>query len=820
MNNTNIISGKEFKNALVIGKKYHSNNDINEFKKLLNGNNYIGFTKFKFGKNSFVVYTMKLNIDDITINGSNIKGFFIHSIYDVILDEHDSKDIKLVLHSNRNKNKINKICKEYFEGIWFTKENRMLIYGTSIDTFNEDIPICRENYDIYINNNYIIGKRAFKKGIISCNDTNVPLLSDNDVFTEYIYMFKINESALCFSSNILRNNIIDYLSILKNDNHSYSINSKIWIQTDISCLLNNYNDITYTHDEIKEKVKEKYYCQKIEDKVIIDTSNINYSINKNDIINFDGIFFIPDTTDSTIIGNVWKMIDENDIFIGKNIYDDYPEFVSYANSLLNCNNNCCDTIIIRETILEHFKIEKLKEYDYMCLKDDNGAKYFKQKINEENIIVTIDITSITNIKQIEQKFECVFRVKVEWLPSITDLYYILSYGKTNYNPSWKPLNILFLNKYEIKSEKQEGPFLYKNNDKYKNVIYYYYNISFIDKVELNNFPFDIQDLEIEIEIPKCEKYEINWILNKNENIINHLSEWRYLIVQHSPHNNPMKKYKRIIHIFVKRNYWVYVWRIIFVMSLISLVSFFNISIDPFENLGERITYSVTLFLTSIAYSIVTTTYLPILGNQTLMDWYIFHVYIYLGSNMGVISLIPYYNSEIVEKYDVLIHYIYLGIWFLWHIAFIIRIKYFIIPQEYKKINKHNVVEFFCDYCGICGLYWEKTEECDILKSDIIYKNILLKNEIKNLYEKLKTDIITLKESTLNELLLHSIPIKRNYFISIGDSLFFKPVCGTKNQLYINASKEYKKICYECGKISNNANKYENIPLTNDNNYNI
>jgi hypothetical protein len=820
MNNTNIISGKEFKEAIKVGNKFHSIEYCLDKKKELNAANYIGFSTLKFGKNSFIVYTMKLNINDIIINENNISGFFIHSIYDVILDECDKHNKEYLSYGNKNKNKINIICKEYFEGIWFAKENRMLIYGTLLECVDKEVPIGKENYDIYITDNYIIGKWAFRKATKERDGIIVPdiILGDNDVFTEHIYMFKVNESTLCFSPNILRNNIIDYLNILKNTNHSYSINDKLWVQTDISHLLNNYNDISIIHEDIKNKIKNIYY-ETFSDKIILDIANINDLIDHNDIIYFDNIYFIPDTSSSTIIGNVWKRISEDNIFIGKNMHDTNPGFVNHANSLLNCINNCCADFKISDTIIEHFNVKNIKEHDYMSIKDNNEYKYFKPKINEENIVVTIDITSITNIKQLEQKFECVFRIKVEWLPSIADLYYILSYGKANYIPSWKPLNVLFLNKYEVKSEKQEGPFLYKSNDKYKNVIYYYYNISFIDKVELNNFPFDIQDLEIEIEIPKCDKNDIEWILNKNENIINHLSEWNYMIVQHSPHNNPVKKYKRIIHIFVKRNYWVYVWRIIFVMSLISLVSFFNISIDPFDNLGERVTYSVTLFLTSIAYSIVTTTYLPILGNQTLMDWYIFHVYIYLGSNMGVISLIPYYNPEIVEKYDVIIHYIYLGIWFIWHMAFIIRVKYFILPYENKKIDKYNVIEFFCNHCGICGLYWKKINKCELNNASVIYKNILLENEIKNLYDKLNANIIILKECRLNELLLNSKAIKRNSFIQIGDNLFFKPICGTRNQIYINASKKYEHICYECGKISNGINKYDIMPGCN-NNYNI
>ena len=808
MKNTDILCGKDFKQAIKCGKKLHSIEECRIKQKELKSSTYIGFSTLKFGYNSFIIYSMKFNSNDITINDDNITGFFIHSIYDVIIDDVDKKNEKSIEYANNNKSKINKICKEHFEGSWFAKENRMLIYGTNLEFFAENIPIGKENYDIYINDNHIIGKWAFRKDSSNRDGITVPdiLLGDSDVFTEHIYMFKINDSALCFSPHIIRNNILEYICILKNNNHSYSINDKVWIQTDISHLLNNYTDISNTNDKMKQLIKYKYDTTNC-DIITFNIEAIDDIINVNDLIHFDNNFFIPDPKCPNI-GTVWNKVEENTIFIGKNLRDINTPFVSHANSLLDCTNNCCENITFNDIVLQHFQLKDIREFDYIRLLQNNCYKYFKPKINEENILVTIDITSITNIKQIEQKFECVLRIKVEWLPSISDLYYILSYGKTNYNPSWKPLNILFLNKYEIKSEKQEGPFLHKSNNKYKNVIYYYYNISFIDKVELDNFPFDIQDLEIEIEITKCDNYDINWIVNTNKNIINHLSEWKYMIVQHSPHNNKMKKYKRFIHIFVKRNYWVYVWRIIFVMSLISLVSFFNISMDPHDNLGERIAYSVTLFLTSIAYSIVTSSYLPILGNQTLMDWYIFHVYIYLGSNMGMVSLMPYYYPEKNIKYDLIIHYIYLAIWVIWHFAFIIRVKYYILPKENKKIENHNLLEFFCEHCGINGIYWRKINYTDISSIDKLYKNVLLENELKKLYNKMNTNTIILKENRLNELIINAKNIERNSYIYINDNMCFKPICGTRNQIYINASNNYKFICYECNKVSNPMHNFD------------
>jgi hypothetical protein len=797
MSDEYIINGKDFKQALKKAKEMYSSDECLKLKNEYNYGTYIGFSTLKFGKNSFIIYSMKFVFNNLNIHNDKISGKFIHTISDVILDISDSGKQEYINYADNNIANINKICEEYFEGYWFPKENRILIYGTELKFPDGEIAIGKENYDIYINERYIIGKWAFRKAPRNGKTTPDMCLGDTDVFTEYIYMFNIEESLLCFPLHVFKKNIFKYISILKNNNHSKSIKGNEWTQSDITSLLNNYNDINNKFSLLKDYLQDKY-CINNNDIINIpyddfNKLNIKNKISINDLIYFNNNFFIPINNEE--LGSSWTKISENEIFIGKNLTRTDMSFTLYLNSILNNTTNNILDISFSEKKWNEFNIDNLRKYDYICINKNNEIVYLKPKIKEQDIVITIDINSVTNIKQIEQKFECVLRVKIEWLPSIEDLYFILSHGIDKYVPSWFPLDLIFLNKYDIKSEKKVGPFLTKSNGKYKNVYYYYYNISFIDKVELNNFPFDIQDLEIEMELPKSDNYNVNWIINKNNGIVNQLSEWQYKDVQHSSHNNINKKYKRIIHIYVKRNFWVYVWRIMVVMSLISCVSLFNISIDPIENLGDRISYSVTLFLTSIAYSIVTSSYLPILGNQTLMDWYIFHVYIYLGSNMGIISLLPYYNPNFIKVYDVCIHYTYFIIWIIWHILFIIRVKYYILPSENKKLLQNKIIELYCDYCGISGLEWIIVD--NILPDDIPYDNILLKNEIHKIYDKTKYNKIILKEAQYYKLTNNYPPITRNSYIKIdynGYNLIFKPICGTKNQVSANIDKHK---CYVC-----------------------
>lgn len=798
-----VLCGKDFKKALSKAQSIFSAEDCKKYKESPEYGSYIGFGTLRFGKNSFIIFMMKFDINDLKISENGVCGKFSHTISKIELDINDAKNIEHSNYAKKNKKNINITYEEYFEGFWFPKENRLMIYGTELNFFGKELDFSKEFYNIYLYEKYMIGKWAYKKNNNYSNSDSAAMLRDSDAFTENIYLFNVGASTLCFPLHIYNNNILKYIDILKNNNHSCSICPRQWTYADVSYLLNNYRDISKNYENLVNYMTELYFYNDKSDIINLRTEDlINYDIEdkikKNDLIYIDNSFFVAYGDND--IGSKWKKVSDEDIFIGTNLTDKDVIFTMCVNKKIKeQKTEFISDIKFSEKEWNSFNINNpIRKYDYIqCFSKNGDRKYLNPKIIKQHIIITIDITSITNIKQIEQKFECVFRVKVEWLPSVKDLYLILSHGINNYFPSWIPKDLLFINKYEIKSEKKIGPFLTKRNGVYKNIYYYYYNISFIDKVELDNFPFDVQDLEIEIELPNSDDYKVNWIINKNSKIVDQLSEWQYKDVNYSF----TKPYKRTIHIYVERKYWVYLWRIMFVMSLISLVSFFNISIDPIDNLGDRISYSVTLFLTSIAYSIVTAAYLPILGNQTLMDWYIFHVYIYLGSNMGLISLLPYYNNELVIVYDDCIHYLYLLIWFFWHVAFVIRVKYYILPKEHNKLKINDFTEINCDYCGICGLEWTIVNNIDY-NNDILYENPLFKNEILSKYEKNKSqENITIKEHKYYELIKYdnkkNCRITRNSYIKItckNEDIYLKPICGTRNQIH-NSNENY--VCYLC-----------------------
>ena len=81
-----LLCGKDFKKALSNARSIFSEKDCNKYKELSEYGSYIGFGTLRFGKNSFIIFIMKFDINDLKISENGISGIFSHTISKVELD--------------------------------------------------------------------------------------------------------------------------------------------------------------------------------------------------------------------------------------------------------------------------------------------------------------------------------------------------------------------------------------------------------------------------------------------------------------------------------------------------------------------------------------------------------------------------------------------------------------------------------------------------------------------------------------------------------------------------------------------------------------
>lgn len=218
--------------------------------------------------------------------------------------------------------------------------------------------------------------------------------------------------------------------------------------------------------------------------------------------------------------------------------------------------------------------------------------------------------------------------------------------------------------------------------------------TFMEKMELESFPFDIQDITITL---VCNVPTNYYILtpNKKESDIGimrekflTMSEWSVetLSVQftHTQKSESRSRTeKSVMRIFVKvRRKWIaYFWRVIIIMAIINFCSLFVFCIDISEP-GDRGGHIFTIMLTAVAFQFVVQTELPKLPYLTYLDYYVLSSYAFIGA-IAVENFIMAFNSNEDEDLDRQIFWIDLLAWIVIQVLFCIFARYCIMKENRK-----------------------------------------------------------------------------------------------------------------------------------------
>jgi len=333
---------------------------------------------------------------------------------------------------------------------------------------------------------------------------------------------------------------------------------------------------------------------------------------------------------------------------------------------------------------------KVKEY--LAVDTD----YFRAALShdrkkERNIKIRGAINSITGIEQVSQTFGAKFTLVFEWPPSLQDIHYHVAGGnRNNFEPEWRPQRPALRNKIEHREEILESPpELVKLPDStYVNRVTYTYNTILAESMELEHFPFDVQELQIQVELPADAKDDsersnaevaIPDFKREYVTVGNQIkeafksSEWvpqlgNYFI-------QPIERkgkgpYHFGIVLLKQRSVKIYFWRVMFVMGLISLSSLLSVGIgDPADNVGDKLGYTVTMVLAALAYSIVIADYLPRLSYLTTLDWYVIFTYVYICTWMAAQALLVRFANDdkvSIENVDRALGFGFFIAWVVFH----------------------------------------------------------------------------------------------------------------------------------------------------------
>jgi len=321
---------------------------------------------------------------------------------------------------------------------------------------------------------------------------------------------------------------------------------------------------------------------------------------------------------------------------------------------------------------------------------------FRQESDTIEIRPQAAVNSISHINSVNQTFKARYILFIG--VTITKREYdAFNRDSVNFRPESvpviQPYNAVTVERLEpvLNPDRSEW-FLYIQHGMWMAGHFEEHVVEFISPMSLRSFPFDVQFLELKFEVrdfqqswckarPKFEiiaeayyggasaGFQNIWVPPVGEWEIRH--DWIYGET-YSPNENSWGEIYQIT-VRIQRQYWYFLWRVVFVMLLISFSTVFLFAI-PDE--GDVLSYMSGLLVAAVAFLFSVSQFLPAVKYLTLMDKYILSslVFILLCGALSIVStVVSRYENGWVTEYT----YLYFGAgaflaWIAGHIFFVTR----------------------------------------------------------------------------------------------------------------------------------------------------
>jgi len=271
---------------------------------------------------------------------------------------------------------------------------------------------------------------------------------------------------------------------------------------------------------------------------------------------------------------------------------------------------------------------------------------------------------LSKIDTLETQFDAKVFLELRWLLGSDDVYRYI-YQPEGWKPEWSPGEVAIMNMASdgAASVQVDAVKLQKVDSRVYAVQVMEVCGSFFEVFELESFPADVQLLNIELQMqgPKSMTFLCIQSGNVNESVVQ-ASEWRPLMTTKG-HNHTVSdvgntvgssdsvRHSLTITAYVGRKSFVFVVRIIFIMTLLSGLALSAFAFKPKEDFGDQMSNCLTLLLTAVAYSLVVAGSLPVLGYLTFLDKYILASLLFISLVIVQVIALRCIEAETEEALD-------------------------------------------------------------------------------------------------------------------------------------------------------------------------
>ncbi|XP_065669946.1 cys-loop ligand-gated ion channel [Hydra vulgaris] len=355
-----------------------------------------------------------------------------------------------------------------------------------------------------------------------------------------------------------------------------------------------------------------------------------------------------------------------------------------------------------QTVEDCCKHTKAIRYEVStCHSIEDKLVYVKRKDPVE-IDLRIFIYSIENINTLRQEMLCEFLLSANWFENMPWLNNTVE-NEICWSKMWDP-RLYFPNAIELKSSLNKTV-VFVDNKRKRSMIQWSYRVKgrFKCLFDITKFPFDEQLLSINVSsywndtiVKFRQETSIgNSIINALHNFTD-CGQWelqKYILSdvvdpKNTSSSSEMKEPLFQFFVHARRKYKYYLWNIVAMVNMISILAFTCFAIDKQDN-GKRLSVSLTLLLTVVAFKNFVSSILPKVSYLTLLDKYVL-------INVGFIFLVSISNAVIGKldrpEYDFAFMFVLIGLYTLFQSIFLfMSLKAVKVSRE--KFNERYIGEF-------------------------------------------------------------------------------------------------------------------------------
>ena len=362
-----------------------------------------------------------------------------------------------------------------------------------------------------------------------------------------------------------------------------------------------------------------------------------------------------------------------------------------------------DVVLVLEKVLNTLNRmdERLQLIEGNTKISDEESSCIQRKSDEAVLVcVRVNIFSVSDIDTVGQEFNCEFFLAATWEePQLRGHF---NASAVDWEKTWDP-RIYFVNAVEIKSLYRKHKII-KMAGTHIPVVQLSFRGAgrFKTLFSLHNFPFDFQTLKIEISskwsnaavvfdrtpnIP-CVLSNENFLGKEEWDLLDHVLTKDSTSSEDSSKVSIMSYSSYSFEFHIRRKYSYFLTNIVFMMFLISLLSFTTFFLSP-DALGDRLGVILTLLLTAVTFKFVVSQSLPPVSYLTVLDWYVLSSVIFVFSVAVENSII----ARITEKryqlaFDNASWAVSVCIFTVMHICFSVKAA-LIIRRVERKLGYHQ-----------------------------------------------------------------------------------------------------------------------------------